>query len=156
MRDKARLIPLWRFMKSPKNIKKYFINIVKLTNLEEITILSQAFIDNYVELKKYHFENVDLRFGQVVCNKLQYIPGVYYNKEDHDVLIELGVEARKVLIWGQNYNKDMKRLKKTKWKLICNLTTEHIEAILEGNYTKDELYINAFKSELKWRKNSKY
>jgi hypothetical protein len=59
---------------------------------------------------------------------------------------------REYLKWGNNYDKDMNRLPKTIWKPIKELTTGHIEAILNGNYTNNEIYLDTFKKELEWRK----
>lgn len=38
---------------------------------------------------------------------------------------------REYIKWGTDYDKNMKRLKKTKWIVIKNLSTEHIYRILE-------------------------
>lgn len=73
--------------------------------------------------------------------------------------IELSIEddskfetRREYLKWGSNYDKDMNPLPKTIWKPIKELDTDHIEAILEGNFTNNEIYLDTFKKELEWRK----
>lgn len=59
----------------------------------------------------------------------------------------------KYLEWGSNYDKDMNRLPKTVFKPIKDLDTDHIQAILEGNWCKSELYKRTFNEELKRRTN---
>lgn len=59
---------------------------------------------------------------------------------------------RKYLKWGNNYDKDMNLLSETIWKPIKDLSTDHIEAILAGNYTQNEVYVETFKKELEYRK----
>lgn len=56
--------------------------------------------------------------------------------------------------WGVNYTKDMELLPKTLWKPIKDLETDHIKAILDGNYSKEGTFYNQiFKEELKFREN---
>ena len=59
---------------------------------------------------------------------------------------------REYLKWGNNYDKDMNLLPETIWKSIKDLSTDHIEAILAGNYTQNEVYVETFKKELEYRK----
>jgi hypothetical protein len=47
-------------------------------------------------------------------------------------------------MWGANYDKNMKKLKNTKWKYLYELTVEHIKSIVEGNYTKNHLILEYF------------
>lgn len=60
-------------------------------------------------------------------------------------------KRRKYLQWGSNYDKDMNRLPKTIYKFIYELDTNHIKAILQGNHTSNQLYLETFKDELKYR-----
>lgn len=60
-------------------------------------------------------------------------------------------ECTQYLMWGQNYDKDMNKLPETIFKPICELTTDHIQAILNGNYCKDEMYLHVFNYELNKR-----
>lgn len=57
---------------------------------------------------------------------------------------------RKVFKWGSNYDKFGKRLPKTKYRILKNLTTSHIINIIEhlGNSSK---IVEIFKQELKFR-----
>lgn len=57
---------------------------------------------------------------------------------------------RNNLCWGVNYTKDKKALPKTKWTLIKDLNTDHIEAILELPRI-DDFYKEVFENELKYR-----
>lgn len=57
------------------------------------------------------------------------------------------------LVWGVNYDKGVNRLPETLWKPIASLDTDHIEAILEGGYCKNEFYLEVFKYELEKRSN---
>jgi hypothetical protein len=63
-------------------------------------------------------------------------------------------ECTKYLNWGQNYDADMNKLPETIFKPICELNTGHIEAILEGGYCKNEMYLKVFEYELNKRKKS--
>jgi hypothetical protein len=54
------------------------------------------------------------------------------------------------MLWGNNYDKDMNRLPKIIWKPIKELSTDHIKAILDGNWT-DGHYKVLFQNELKLR-----
>ena len=57
----------------------------------------------------------------------------------------------KYLVWGKNYDKDMNRLPETIWTPIREMDVDHICAILDGGYCKDEFYKNVFKLELLYR-----
>jgi len=104
-------------------------------------------------IEKYWYENQDERFTQVLVNMglIPNIPGVWYYKEDDELLIEQGLEPRDVLFWGKNYTKEMKRLPKTEWILIRDMSTDHIQAVLDGKFTKNPTYLKVFKDELKLR-----
>ncbi len=62
---------------------------------------------------------------------------------------------RENLRWGVNYDKDMNRLPNgTEWRLIKDLVTEHIQAILSGGYAdNNSFYKEVFEEELKFRNN---
>ena len=59
---------------------------------------------------------------------------------------------REYLYWGQNFDKDMNPLPKTIWRPIRDLNTDHIEAIILGNYCKNLTYLSVFVNELEYRK----
>ena len=58
---------------------------------------------------------------------------------------------RKYLHWGKNFDEDMNRLPETIWDTIENLNTGHIEAILDGGFCKNSIYLETFNEELKFR-----
>jgi hypothetical protein len=59
---------------------------------------------------------------------------------------------RKYLTWGNNYDKDMNRLPETIYNPIKDMTSDHIQAILDGGWTKNnQFYEELFKEELKFR-----
>lgn len=75
------------------------------------------------------------------------------NYEDLSIKDDGKFETRReYLKWGNNYDIDMNLLPETIWKPIKDLNTQHIEAILSGNYTQNEIYLDTFKKELKFRK----
>jgi len=98
-------------------------------------------------------ENADWRFSQLLVNTgmVPNVPGMWYYMEDEDVLIKTGNQARDVLLWGRNYDKDMNQLPKTEWMLIKDMSADHIKAILKGKFTGHPVYLKAFKEELELR-----
>ena len=63
---------------------------------------------------------------------------------------------RSTLRWGRNYDKDMNRLPETEWVTIQDMNSEHIQAIIDGNYAAGNKYMeDIFKEELKYRENVK-
>ena len=59
---------------------------------------------------------------------------------------------RQYLTWGNNYDKDMNRLPETIYNPIKNMTSDHIQAILDGGWAKNNpFYEELFKEELKFR-----
>ena len=59
---------------------------------------------------------------------------------------------RQYLTWGSNYDKDMNRLPETIYNPIKDMTSDHITAILEGGWAKNNpFYEELFKEELKFR-----
>lgn len=68
-----------------------------------------------------------------------------YDDDTHEL-------RRQHLTWGNNYDKNMNRLPETVYNLIMNMTSEHIQAILDGGYADGNLfYKEVFKNELKFR-----
>lgn len=59
---------------------------------------------------------------------------------------------RQYLTWGNNYDKDMNRLPETIYNPIKDMTSDHIQAILDGGWAKNNpFYEELFKEELKFR-----
>ena len=57
---------------------------------------------------------------------------------------------RQYIYWGVNYTKEMILLPKTLWKPIMELNTDHIQAILDGNYGGEHIR-ELLKEELNYR-----
>lgn len=153
MRTVKRLKFLYKFFKSKKNFKIYLRDIVGLESANEIKAWSENFYLCYYDLKTHHKNNPHLRFSQILQHMGLHKIGFWYHIEDEAVLMSLGVEPREVLYWGNNYSKNNNRLKKTNWILIKDMDTEHIEAVLNNNFTHNVTYLKCFINELKLRKN---
>jgi len=151
MRTVKRLKFLYKFFKSKKNFKMYLRDIVKLESANEIKAWSECFYLCYYDLKKLHNEHPNLRFSQILQHMGLYQSGIWFYKEDDIVLMELGIEPREVLYWGNNLSKNKNRLKKTNWMLIKDMDTEHIKAVLSNNFTHNVTYLKCFINELKLR-----
>ena len=99
-------------------------------------------------------EYPDERFSQTLINN-DYIPnyqGFWYYTEEGEILEKQGVDASEYLFWGQNYDKEGERLPETKYRLIKDLDTDHIKAILSGGHVEEESkYHKAFTKELEKR-----
>ena len=89
--------------------------------------------------------------------------GSFYLKRGYDVMdyTELSIfddgshtTRRETIEWGVNYDKNMKRLPKTKWKKIIDLETEHIKSIVNGGFVANDSFMKkVFENELKYREN---
>lgn len=151
MRNPQRIDIFLNKIKEDDNLEKVLTKIFKL-NVDDdaIKIVKSGY--NVIEI--FWKENPDWRFSQVLVNTglLPNYPGFWYHTEDEDVFVELGGEPRDIYFWGVNYTKDMKRLPETKWTLIKDLETDHIEDILDGEYVRNgSKYYKLFKDELKRR-----
>lgn len=79
---------------------------------------------------------------------INIIPAIDLTIED-DGTHEL---RRQHLTWGKSYDKDMNRLPETIYIPIKDMTSDHIQAILDGGWTKNNpFYEELFKEELKFR-----
>jgi hypothetical protein len=58
---------------------------------------------------------------------------------------------RECIFWGVNYTKEMIRLPETEWRVIKDLETSHIKAILKTQ-SINEFLVEVFYEELEWRK----
>jgi hypothetical protein len=129
----------------------------------------KKFIINGVEVdfSKIEFElleetwvkNPDWRLTQLLVNTgiTPNLPGFWYYVEDAEFLVSLGFKMRDGLIWGTNFDKDMNKLPETIWRPIKDLTTDHIQAILDGKWVKEgSLHYKYFTEELEFRKTKDY
>lgn len=126
------------------------VNIWKIKS--EISDIKPIY-ENKKIIKNFWLKNPDLRFSQVLINLgiIPNIPGFWYYIEEDEILEKLEIEPREYLLWGQNYDKNMNLLPSTIYKPIKDLETDHIQAILDGGYTKNPKYIKCFEEELKLR-----
>jgi len=151
-------------MRNPIRIDK-FLELVDMGNLltniwklplqdDSLRAMTSLLAVKKDDISEFWHNNPDLRFSQVLIN-MGFMPnyeGFWYYKEEPEILEEQGLTPETFLFWGQNYDKDMVLLPKTVYKVINELNTDHIEAILEGNNTRDPLYLKAFNNELNRRK----
>ena len=160
-------------MRQPKRIPIVLANISwfnflrKISNYNEMDAELKRLCDkvneNKTKIEEYWKQNPDLRLTQVLVNLelIPNFPGGWYYIEEVDWLIEQQIlEPRDIKFWGVNYTKDMTPLEETDWRLIKDLETDHIEAILEGRGRKNgnapwcgPSYLPYFQNELKLRKN---
>lgn len=152
MRTPKRLRFLYKFFCKKKNFKMYLRDIVCLESKNEIEYWSEVFYEKFKEIKKYHKIFPEFRFSQILQVYGLYKEGFWFYIED-DIMLMKFVEPREVLYWGNNYSEKGNRLKKTNWILIKDMSTEHIKAILDGNFTNNLMYLKAFNNELKLREN---
>lgn len=148
-----RIIPFLEFING--HIVYVFINIWKLPMNTDVALVYLDKLEGKKEdILDYWTNFPDSRFSQVLVNLgiIPNIPGFWYYMEEDEILEELGIEPREYLLWGQNYDKDMNLLPETIRKPIKDLTTEHIQAILDGGWCKSGKYFECFKNELKLRK----
>ena len=152
MRTPQRIDIFLNKIKEGNNLIKMLTDLCKL-NLHE-SYINNEILSNLEGIEKLWKENPDWRFSQVLVNSglLPNYPGIWYYTEDEDIFVELGGEPRDIYFWGVNYTKDMERLPETKWTLIKDLETDHIEDILGGEYVReDSKYYKFFVDELKRR-----
>jgi hypothetical protein len=103
-------------------------------------------------VKEYWLSNPDLRFGQMLIN-LEYLPDnlIIWNDEERDILDAQGIPKREIMLWGNNYDKDMNQLPKTIWRPIAEMSTKYIQAILDGSWAKNPEYKKVFEEEIQLR-----
>lgn len=152
MRPKERIPIFWKFADGFVTnilIRSYGISR-ELDDLDQTVENIYALKD---EMLDYWNANPDLRFSQVLVNlgRIPNIPGGWYYMEEHEVLDALGISLRRYLLWGSIYDKDSNRLSETIYRTIEQLDSDHIKAIIRGEWTKDETYLNAFNEELRRR-----
>jgi len=149
MRLQARIKPFLEKVDWEKMVKMWFPKGKKEARENILSNIKNSL----VKIEKSWNENPDWRISQVLVNNgiMPNILGMWYYMEEDDILIDLGHEAREVIFWGVNFTKEMERLPETKWTLIKDLESDHIQAILDGGYTKNPLYLETFEAELKRR-----
>lgn len=106
------------------------------------------------EIKEFWYNNPDLRYSQVLIGLgiVPNYPGFWFGYEEDEILEDQGIKGHPLLLWGVNFDKDMNQLPETDYRFICDLETDHIQAILDGKWTKHPKYLEAFNNELNRRK----
>lgn len=104
-------------------------------------------------------------FNMCSCHKIGVDGGNEYlrrigessDMEDLSVMDDGKHETRRnYLRWGVNYDKDMNRLLKTEWRLIKDMTSDHINNILDNGFVENNLYYkDIFKDEIAFRQKKK-
>lgn len=103
-------------------------------------------------------------FVRCKCGKVAVDGGLDYDKRMFTSLLDFTNTSitdngthelrREHLKWGNNYDKDMNALPETIWVPIKDMSSEHIQAILDGGYVKNNYaYQELFKEELEFRNN---
>ena len=167
MRQVMRVPMMLKMLRSEENRRKVLEYWFKIPGGEqteighpyyEIGTILDYWKDNLVDVESFWRNNIDLRLPQVLINIniMPNFPGFYYHKEDEETFIEAGIfEPRDILFWGNNYNEKMEKLPETKWILVRDMGTAHIEAILndvkELRMKVSSVYLKAFKDEIKLR-----
>lgn len=148
-RLKERISIFLEKMDIEKTLEIYFPDLGKEIKKE----FEKRIVESMEQIQKTWYEQPDWRFGQLLVNLniIPNIPGFWYYMEDDDVLINQGVSPRECLFWGNNYDKDMNRLPETRWMLIKDMKTGHIQNILNGRWTGNPKYTKAFREELQLR-----
>lgn len=139
-------------MRPPDRID-LFLKLVDLEALSKQWELKEPLRHVSRKVRTYWKNNPDERFGQVLIN-LGILPDSFqvWCAEESDILISQGNKPRDVLFWGSNYDKDMNQLPQTKYRLIKDMDTSHIKAILKGGWvTTGSKYRVYFENELKFR-----
>lgn len=94
-------------------------------------------IDNNLDAIRANWKDLpDLRFSQLLISMgfLLNTPGIWFYKEEYEILIEQGADPAGVNYWGVNFDKDMNRLPETLWKPIKELNTDHLHAIINNGF----------------------
>lgn len=115
--------------------------------------LSKRKVDKFMKLLgvAWKCQGVDLRFGQFMFNNgVQIFGGIEYHLEEHELLKQWfpDIDPAEYTYWG-TYGKDGKS--KLKYKLVKDLDTDHIEAILETQKRISPFLRGLLENELKKR-----
>lgn len=146
----------------PKERIPIILNNIDFDRLEEIwhttipLLIREEILTPNGYIIQYWEKNYDQRFGQMLINLNLIEDDIrIWSMEDLKMLLEIGCNPRDVVLWGSIYDKDRNRLKKTQYKLLKDMDTDHIEAILKDvkdrKYRISEGYTFVFEEELKYR-----
>lgn len=110
----------------------------KLVHRWNIDNFDEVLLNHFNKIVEYWKSNPDQRFGQVLINL-----GLVQDKlniwtdEESDILIGQGIPPREVYFWTSRFDKEGNLLEVPKTKLIKDLDTEHLVAIIA--WFKDRL-----------------
>lgn len=103
-------------------------------NTEDFLITDKIY-KNWNLIKKEWNSNPDQRFGQLLSNLnlvTKEIENHIWNIEEDQWLVENNyIDHQNIMFWGVNFYKNGNRRKKIKFKLLKDLTDDHIENILK-------------------------
>ena len=113
------------------------------------------YIENFYKLfLDYWKANPDQRIGQVLINLGIIDDSIErWSEEEHSILIDQGIPPEKCIYWGSIYDKDGNPLEEPAYRLISDLSTDHILNIisfmkLHRGYVPHQT-MNAFSNTLK-------
>ena len=134
------------------------VNVLSTYGEEHIQYLPHV-VDKLDIIENVWKQNPDYRLSQVLVyqNAIPNIPGMWFYKEDEDIMIESGcLEERDIYFWGKRYTKDGKIMPNYEFVLIKDMETSHIKSILrdneEGLMKTSKKYLEMFNRELNYRR----
>lgn len=147
MRQAKRIpIVLEVFRSNPATLSKFLYND-KLTKSPELT----------KEFEEFWLEEPDLRLGQALINRELIPDGDAWFKEEIDWLMDHEyLNPEDIFFWGVNYDEEGERLPETDYRLLRDLSTDHIEAILKWVDVRNQIlpdeYLSYFMKRVKNKK----
>lgn len=85
-------------------------------------------------IKSFWIENANLRLVQVLLSLdiINYDTGFWFYTDENSFLLKNKfVKERDITFWGQNYNEKGELLPETRYILIKDMSTSHIESIIK-------------------------
>lgn len=132
MRQKLRIPIVLEIFKQTNN--GAFQKFLGLDNFQTLQVIDKIEMQT-PKLKTFWERNPDQRLGQLLSNMFvvdKDTENRIWNIEEDDWLIENGYcNIEDIKFWGVNYYKNGKKRKTTKFKLLKDLETDHIENIIK-------------------------
>jgi len=132
MRQKLRIPIVLEIFKQTNN--GVFQKFLGLDNFQTLQVIDKIEMQT-PKLKTFWERNPDQRLGQLLSNMFvvdKDTENRIWNIEEDDWLIENGYcNIEDIKFWGVNYYKNGKKRKTTKFKLLKDLETDHIENIIK-------------------------
>jgi hypothetical protein len=133
-------------MRTPKRIQNFLDKINWFELIHHQWNIYNSKLDAYAtvsiietakkEIEIYWRQNPDFRISQVLIG-LGILPnksGFWFYDESYDILIEQGIPPEECLYWISIMDKDENPLDKPFHHLIKDMTKNHIQKIINGNY----------------------